>query len=92
MSRGITPDSFKSNSRWLTGPTQSQLSAAQVWTASLNQDPDSFITLLVCALGVSSIPVKTSSPAVSKLVAGSQGGLAGLKRDVALSLLKGANF
>jgi hypothetical protein len=68
------------------------LSTAQVLTASLNQDPDSFITLSVCALDVSIIPVQTSSPAVSKLVAGSQGGLAGVKRDVALSLLKGANL
>jgi hypothetical protein len=39
-SRGITPDSFKANSRWLTGPTHSQLSAVQVFNASLNQDPD----------------------------------------------------
>jgi hypothetical protein len=91
-SRGITPDSFKSNSRWLTGPTQSQLSAEQPLTASVNENPDPFITLSVCAVGVSSTPVKTSSPAVSKLVADSQDGLARLKRDVALSLRKGANL
>ncbi len=51
-------------------------------------------TLSVCAVGVSSTSVKTSSPAVSKLVADSQDGLAWLvkKRDVALSLRKGANL
>ncbi|XP_045036888.1 uncharacterized protein LOC123477569 [Daphnia magna] len=92
--RGITLDCFKSNSRWLTGPSQSQLSAAQVLTASLNQaeDPDPSIALSVCALDFSSLPVKTSLPAVSKLIADSQDGLARLKRDVALSLRKGANL
>lgn len=92
--RGIIPDCFKSNSRWLTGPTQSQLSSAQVLTASLNQaeDPDPFVALSVCALDLSSLPVKTSLPAVSKLIADSQDGLARLKRDVALSLRKGANL
>ena len=46
----------------------------------------------MCAVGVSSSPVKTSSPAVSKLISDSQDGLARLKRDVALSLRKGANL
>ena len=43
-------------------------------------------------MGVSPTPVKTSSPAVSKLVANSKNYLSRLKRDVALSLRKGANL
>jgi hypothetical protein len=56
--------------------------------ASLSQagDPDPLIALSVRALHVSFLAFKTSSSAVSKLIADSQNDLAGLKRDVALSL------
>ena len=59
-----------------------------VVAASLSQagDPDPLIALSVRALHVSFLAFKTSSSAVSKLIADSQNDLARLKRDVALSL------
>lgn len=87
--RGVTPDCFKSSCRWLTGPTQLQLSAPQPVIVSQAGDPDSFIVRSVCALNVSPYPLKVSSPVVSNFIADSQNGLARLKRDVAQSLRKG---